>query len=236
RSEVRDGVYTGRPAGPLTYRDGKADAVRALAERDGIDLHESYAYSDSESDLPLLRLVGHPVAVNPDRALERVAREEGWRVIRFDKLGRRLRIAAALAAVAPLALLSLVGGAVAVTPGYGHGWYRLYDACQSDALRDVAGAAELDAKATVITGSWQAKLVLAALADDANRVWYSTTYFTSEANRAGLASRHVIAVFEPHLAEADTDFFAGPGWSLLGRWCPGPDGPSVSAYVHGALP
>ncbi|MCA1818910.1 MAG: hypothetical protein LC620_02470, partial [Halobacteriales archaeon] len=141
-----------------------------------------------------------------------------------------------LAAVAPLALLSLVGGAVAVTPGYGHGWYRLYDACQSDALRDVAGAAELDAKATVITGSWQAKLVLAALADDANRVWYSTTYFTSEANRAGLASRHVIAVFEPHLAEADTDFFAGPGWSLLGRWCPGPDGPSVSAYVHGALP
>ena len=92
RSEVRDGVYTGRPAGPFTYREGKAEAIRELAEREGIDLAESYAYSDSESDLPMMRAVGHPVAVNPDRELERVAREEGWRIMRFDKLGRRLKI------------------------------------------------------------------------------------------------------------------------------------------------
>jgi HAD superfamily hydrolase (TIGR01490 family) len=104
RSEVRDGVYTGKPAGPFTYREGKAEAIRQLAASEGIDLTESYAYSDSESDLPMMRAVGHPVAVNPDRALERVAREEGWRIMRFDKLGRRLKVAAAVGGVA------LVGG------------------------------------------------------------------------------------------------------------------------------
>jgi phosphoserine phosphatase len=98
RSEVRDGVYTGRPDGPMTYREGKAEAIRALAAREGIDLSASYAYSDSESDLPMLRAVGHPVAVNPDAALERAARAEGWRIMRFDKLARRLRLTAAAAA------------------------------------------------------------------------------------------------------------------------------------------
>jgi phosphoserine phosphatase len=100
-SEVADGVYTGRPGGPFTYREGKAEAIRALAEREGFELSESYAYSDSESDLPMLRAVGHPVAVNPDGPLARVAREEGWDVMRFETLGRRLKLAgAALTAVA----------------------------------------------------------------------------------------------------------------------------------------
>jgi HAD superfamily hydrolase (TIGR01490 family) len=92
RSELEDGVYTGRPAGPFTYREGKAEAIRELAAREGIDLAESYAYSDSESDLPMLRTVGHPVAVNPDRELQRVASEEGWQIMRFDTLRRRLQI------------------------------------------------------------------------------------------------------------------------------------------------
>jgi HAD superfamily hydrolase (TIGR01490 family) len=104
RSEVREGIYTGRPAGPFTYRDGKAQAIREVAAERGIDLAESYAYSDSESDLPMMRAVGHPVAVNPDAALMRVAREEGWQIMRFDKLGRRLRIGAVAAG------LALVGG------------------------------------------------------------------------------------------------------------------------------
>src|SRR6185436_11263294 len=78
-------------------REGKAVAIRELAEREGIDLTESYAYSDSESDLPMMRAVGYPVAVNPDSALEKVAREEGWRIMRFDKLGRRLKIVAGIA-------------------------------------------------------------------------------------------------------------------------------------------
>jgi phosphoserine phosphatase len=99
-SEVRDGAYTGRPGGPFTYREGKAEAIRELAAREGLDLAESWAYSDSESDLPMLRLVGHPVAVNPDAELQRVARAEGWEVLRFERLGRRLRVigAAGLAA------------------------------------------------------------------------------------------------------------------------------------------
>jgi HAD superfamily hydrolase (TIGR01490 family) len=109
RAEVRDGVYTGRADGPFTYREGKAEAIRQLAEREGIDLAESYAYSDSESDLPMLRVVGHPVAVNPDPALQRIAREEGWRIMRFDKLGRRIKLAGA---VAGLALAAGGGGFV----------------------------------------------------------------------------------------------------------------------------
>jgi HAD superfamily hydrolase (TIGR01490 family) len=102
RSEVRDGVYTGAPAGPFTYREGKAVAIREIAAREGIDLAESYAYSDSESDLPMMRAVGNPVAVNPDAALERVARAEGWRIMRFDKLAPLLKIGGTLAAVALL--------------------------------------------------------------------------------------------------------------------------------------
>src|ERR687894_360521 len=99
-SEVVDGHYTGRAGGPFTYRDGKAQAIRELAEREGIDLAASWAYSDSESDLPMLRAVGHPVAVNPDAPLARVAKEEGWEVLRFERLGRRLKIVAALFAMA----------------------------------------------------------------------------------------------------------------------------------------
>jgi HAD superfamily hydrolase (TIGR01490 family) len=106
RSEIVDGAYTGRLDGPFTYREGKAAAIRELAEREDYDLAESWAYSDSESDLPMLRAVGHPVAVNPDKELARVAREEGWEVLRFDKIGRQLKFAGAAAVAAA------VGGAV----------------------------------------------------------------------------------------------------------------------------
>jgi HAD superfamily hydrolase (TIGR01490 family) len=100
RSEVLDGVYTGREGGLFTYREGKAQAIRELAQRKGLDLASSYAYSDSESDLPMLRAVGHPVAVNPDSTLARVAAQEGWEVLRFDRLHRRLKLAAAAIAAA----------------------------------------------------------------------------------------------------------------------------------------
>ena len=99
-SEVVDGVFTGRPAGLFIYGGEKALAIEELAERVGIDLSASYAYSDSESDLPMLRIVGHPVAVNPDRQLARVAREEGWEILRFERLGRRLKAAVGLAGAA----------------------------------------------------------------------------------------------------------------------------------------
>ncbi|MGI8845560.1 MAG: HAD family hydrolase [Thermoleophilaceae bacterium] len=102
RSETRNGVYTGEPDGPFTYREGKVQAIEELAEAEGFDLSECFAYSDSESDLPMLRAVGHPVAVNPDRELDRIARVEGWRIMRFDKLARRMRVAAAVAALAAI--------------------------------------------------------------------------------------------------------------------------------------
>lgn len=99
-SEAIDGVYTGRVSGRFTYRAGKAEAIHALAEREGIDLASSYAYTDSSSDMPMLEAVGHPVVVNPDRALETIARERGWEVIRLDRLGLRLKAGAALGAAA----------------------------------------------------------------------------------------------------------------------------------------
>lgn len=98
RSEVVDGFYTGKAAGPFNYRDGKLAVMKELAEREQIDLAASYAYSDSESDLPMLRGVGHPVAVNPDAELLRIAREEGWEVVRLDHLGRRLKMLGMLTA------------------------------------------------------------------------------------------------------------------------------------------
>jgi HAD superfamily hydrolase (TIGR01490 family) len=102
RSEIVDGRYTGRSAGPFTYREGKAQALRELAAAQAIDLAASYAYSDSESDLPMLRAVGHPVAVNPDGTLSRIAREEGWDVLRFDRLGGRLKMIGGLTAATVL--------------------------------------------------------------------------------------------------------------------------------------
>jgi HAD superfamily hydrolase (TIGR01490 family) len=107
-SEVVDGHYTGRSGGPFTYREGKAQAIRELAAREDIDLAASWAYSDSESDLPMLRLVGHPVAVNPDAELGRVARQEGWEVLRFERLGRRLRVVGAAGVAAALGGLGSV--------------------------------------------------------------------------------------------------------------------------------
>ena len=102
--EERDGRYTGRSDGPFSYREGKPGDARAGRAR-GLDLG-SYAYSDSESDLPMLRAVGHPVAVNPDAGSRAIAAEEGWDVLRFERLGRRLKVGVALAA-------AMVAGTVA---------------------------------------------------------------------------------------------------------------------------
>ena len=103
RLEARDGVYTGGFDGPFCYREGKPVRMRELAEARGLDLEASWAYSDSGSDLPMLRAVGHPVAVNPDRELALVARAQGWEVMRFETLGRRLKVAAAVTAAAAVA-------------------------------------------------------------------------------------------------------------------------------------
>ncbi|HTR73641.1 MAG TPA: HAD-IB family hydrolase [Solirubrobacterales bacterium] len=84
------GNFTGRLDGPFVYGPGKVTAMEAFAAQHDIDLAASYAYSDSISDLPMLRAVGNPVAVNPDPPLAAIAREEGWQTMRFERLGRRL--------------------------------------------------------------------------------------------------------------------------------------------------
>ena len=98
----QDGTYTGRLEGHFMYGEGKEKALERFAQEHGIDLSESWAYSDSASDLPMLRAVGHPVAVNPDEELARMAAEQGWQVMRTDKLGRRLKIAATTMAAAAI--------------------------------------------------------------------------------------------------------------------------------------
>lgn len=84
RSEVdEEGRYTGQIAF-YAYGPHKADAIREMAELEGIDLDASFAYSDSATDLPMLESVGHPVVVNPDAALAAAAAERGWETRRFE--------------------------------------------------------------------------------------------------------------------------------------------------------
>jgi HAD superfamily hydrolase (TIGR01490 family) len=78
--EVEDGKYTGRATRSL-HAEGKARCIREL----GYDLEASTAYSDSHTDLPFLEAVGHPVVVNPDRKLRRIAAERGWPVLEFGR-------------------------------------------------------------------------------------------------------------------------------------------------------
>ncbi len=83
RLEVDGGSFTGCVIEPACYGPGKVTLTQLYAAERGLDLAQSYFYSDSASDLPLLEAVGHPVAVNPNRKLARIAAERGWPVMRF---------------------------------------------------------------------------------------------------------------------------------------------------------
>ena len=85
--EVEDGVFTGRVVQPTCWGEGKAEAGRRLAAEQDLDLGESYFYTDSNEDLPLLEIVGRPRPLNPDRALAQVAKERFWPVRRFTSRG-----------------------------------------------------------------------------------------------------------------------------------------------------
>jgi HAD superfamily hydrolase (TIGR01490 family) len=113
RAEVGDdGAYTGELS-YYGYGPHKAEAIRALAERENIDLEGSYAYTDSVTDEPMLRAVGNPVVVNPDRELGRIAREEGWPVRNFVRPVRlRDRVP-----VPPAPALAATGAVAAVGAG-----------------------------------------------------------------------------------------------------------------------
>jgi HAD superfamily hydrolase (TIGR01490 family) len=84
RMAVADGAYTGE-IDFYAYGENKAVAIRELAAERGYDLAQSWAYSDSSTDRPMLEVVGNPVAVNPDKALRRHAAEQGWRLREFRR-------------------------------------------------------------------------------------------------------------------------------------------------------
>jgi len=97
-AETEDGVYTGHLVGDVLHGEAKAAAVRRLAAREGLDLAHCSAYSDSINDLPLLSMVGRPVAVNPDSALRGEAKRRGWEIrdFRTGRKAARIGIPAAL--------------------------------------------------------------------------------------------------------------------------------------------
>lgn len=81
RLEVVDGRFTGRAITPVCYGRGKVHWARAFARDRDVDLAQSFFYTDSVTDVPVLELVGHPRIVNPDRLLRREARRRGWEIV-----------------------------------------------------------------------------------------------------------------------------------------------------------
>jgi HAD superfamily hydrolase (TIGR01490 family) len=111
-SEVVNGRYTGRLVGEPLHGPAKAQAVLALARREGLDLTRCAAYSDSSNDIPMLSIVGQPVAVNPDPELKRHAKEHGWEIKDF-RTGRKAVIVGVPAAATTGAVVGGVLGAIA---------------------------------------------------------------------------------------------------------------------------
>jgi len=106
RMTVVDGRYTGE-IDFYAYGEHKASAIRELAAEQGYDLTESYAYSDSITDAPMLNAVGHGYVVNPDRALRRAAATNGWGVLRFRTPVALRKAQAAGPAVATVAVVAV---------------------------------------------------------------------------------------------------------------------------------
>ncbi len=114
RMEVQNGKFTGRIS-EMCWGEGKARAARSYAKQHKIDLTKSYFYSDSISDYPVFKLVGKPVATNPDNSLSQVAFENDWPILRFEKPGEKpiidgLRTSLAVATIYPSAVYGAIKG------------------------------------------------------------------------------------------------------------------------------
>lgn len=143
---------------------------------------------------------------------------------------RSARPAIAVAA-AFLVLFASAGSVYAATPdGYAGGWYRLYPPCEFQGLQEVASMADAAPETVVIMGAPEPKMVLAGLADNADRIWYWEPFFVSNESRADTAQdlanegTPIIVVIDRYVeAElpGDTDFVEGPEWELIGSWCAG---------------
>ncbi|MFC3577010.1 HAD family hydrolase [Streptomyces yaanensis] len=108
-AESVDGVYTGKLVGEPLHGPAKAEAVRALAAAEGLDLSRCAAYSDSHNDIPMLSLVGHPYAINPDTKLRKHARVHDWRLRDY----RTARKAAKVGLPAAAGVGAVAGGTAA---------------------------------------------------------------------------------------------------------------------------
>ena len=109
-SQIRNGRYTGHLEGPPLHGLAKAEAIKALAEAEGLDLSRCSAYSDSSNDIPMLSLVGNPVAVNPDASLRAHAKENDWKIRDFRRRQQFKRVALPAAAAAGGIAVGLVVG------------------------------------------------------------------------------------------------------------------------------
>ena len=114
RLEVQNGKFTGRIS-EMCWGEGKARAARTFAKKNDIDLTKSYFYSDSFDDYPLFKIVGNPVATNPDNALSQVAFENDWPILRFEEPRQKpvvngLRTSLAIASIYPSAFRGAVKG------------------------------------------------------------------------------------------------------------------------------
>jgi len=112
RYEVKDGVFTGGIVRPLCFGQGKVDAAEQLAREHGVDLDQSFFYSDSDDDIELLQRVGHPQPLNPNTRLTEISERQGWPVRRFKSRGQPgvfdiVRSVAATASLVPSALAGL---------------------------------------------------------------------------------------------------------------------------------
>ncbi|MFI9720722.1 HAD family hydrolase [Streptomyces sp. NPDC052396] len=116
RMAVEDGAFTGEVE-YYAYGPTKAEAVRELAESEGYDLAGCYAYSDSVTDIPMLESVGHPHAVNPDRALRREALTRDWPVLTFSRPVRLKRRLSSLPRPSTSTLVTVAVGTAAATAG-----------------------------------------------------------------------------------------------------------------------
>lgn len=143
-------------------------------------------------------------------------------------------------AVVPGLLIAtpLAAGLVAAAPPAYPPWYRLHDDCEAAALRDIAAMADADPRLTVVTGSWQTRLVLAATADNASRMWYLPDVSTSAARQKDMVGyadgthRPILIVLDRQAQAAATGPIVqppSPSWSPAGTW---PCSTPVTAYAH----
>jgi putative phosphoserine phosphatase/1-acylglycerol-3-phosphate O-acyltransferase len=141
RATVRDGRLTGGVDGTTLWGAGKADAVRAFADEQRIDLSRSHGYANGGEDIAFLKAVGHPSAVNPQAALSETARDEGWPVLRFParrKASMAVR-ARSIGAYGALAVLSIAGVVYATATGKKRRAAEWVGAASSDAMFAIAG-------------------------------------------------------------------------------------------------